>query len=90
MSTILKPRILKIFNTWGGPISPNLPKTTYAITRFLAKILSVPISPNVPISSNLPISPNFFEIYISNYFLSVKRTSFSGLTFTNLVFLTLI
>ena len=39
-----------------GPISP---KTTYAISQFLAKILPV------------PISPNFFEIYIINYFVGV-------------------
>ena len=48
----------------GDPISPNFPKSpkkTYAISRFLAKILPV------------PISPNFFEIYITNYFVGVMN-----------------
>ena len=48
----------------AGPISP---KKTYAISRFLDKILPVPILPNVP------ISPNFFEIYITNYFVDVMN-----------------
>ena len=34
-------------------------RKTHTISRFLAKILPVPISPNVPILSNLPISPKF-------------------------------
>ena len=39
----------------------------------------------------LPISPNFFEIFISNYFLTVmNQSSFSGLTFPNSVFSTFI
>ena len=49
------------------PISPNLPEKTFAISQVLAEIIPLPISPNVP------ISPNFFEIYISNYFLSVMN-----------------
>jgi hypothetical protein len=76
----------------GGPISPNLsksPKKPYSISRFLARILLVPIS------TNLPISTNFVGIYISNYFLGVMihdswMTSFSGLTYPNLVFSTFI
>jgi hypothetical protein len=40
----------------GKAISP---KQTYAISRFLAKIFPV------------PISPKFFEIYIKNYFKGV-------------------
>jgi hypothetical protein len=54
-------------NNTVGPISPNLPNKTYAISRFLAKILSVSIS------SNEPISLNFFEISITNYFLAVMN-----------------
>ena len=51
----------------------EIDEKTYAISRFLAKILPVPISPNGPIWQNLQISPNFLEIYISNYFLSVNN-----------------
>ena len=43
-------------------ISPNLPKSakqTYAISRCLAKIIPV------------PISPIFLEFYIKNYFVGV-------------------
>ena len=45
----------------------DIAEKPYAISRFLAKILPVPISLNVP------ISPNLFEIYISKYFLSVMN-----------------
>jgi hypothetical protein len=46
----------------GGDIAGLLsPKKTYAISRFLDKIL--------PVS----ISPNFFEIYISDYFEGVMN-----------------
>ena len=48
----------------AGPISSNLPKKTYAISRFLAQILPVLISPNVPISPKCPISP-FFVKFLS-------------------------
>jgi hypothetical protein len=52
-------RVFTLLNFYtGGAISP---KETYAISRFLAKILPV------------PISPIFFEIYISNYLLSVMN-----------------
>jgi hypothetical protein len=39
----------------------EIPSKTYATSRFLAKILRVPISPNVPILPNVPISPNVFR-----------------------------
>ena len=67
-------------DTGGGNIAEIAGKT-YAISRFFAKILSVPISPN------LPKWPKFFNINISNYFW---MTSFSGLIFQNLVFSSLI
>ena len=50
----------------GGAISP---KKIYAITQCLANILSV------------PISPNFFEIYISNYFVCVMNDVTSRIEF---------
>jgi hypothetical protein len=50
----------------GGLISP---KKTYAISRFLANIFPV------------PISPNFFEIYISNYFVCVMNDVISRIKF---------
>ena len=40
---------------------------TYEISRFLAKLLPVPILPKMP---NIA---NFFEICITNYFLSVMN-----------------
>jgi hypothetical protein len=56
----------------GAPILPNVlksPNLTYAISRFLAKIIPV------------PISPNFFEIYISNYFVCVMNDVTSRIEF---------
>jgi hypothetical protein len=49
------------------PKIDNFPKKTYAISRFLDKILLVPIPPNVP------ISPNVLKIYIKNNFVGVMN-----------------
>ena len=46
----------------GGTISPNVlksPNLTYAISRFLAKIIPVPISPKVP-----NIAEFFWDLYL--------------------------
>ena len=56
-------------NNRRGAISPNLPKKTYAFSRFSAKIL--------PVS----ISLKFFEIYISNYFVCVMNDVISRIEF---------
>ena len=40
---------------------PISPKITYAITKFVSQILPV------------PISPNFFEIYVTIYFVGVMN-----------------
>ena len=42
-------------------------RKSYAISRFLAKIISVPISPKMP---NIA---DFFEISITNYFVGVTN-----------------
>jgi hypothetical protein len=47
----------------AGLISPNV---TYAISRFLAKIIPVPISPKVPNIAEFAEIAEFFEIYIEN------------------------
>ena len=52
-----------------GPRRKLVITSIYAISRFIAKILLV------------PISPKFFEIYISNYFLSVMNDVISGIDF---------
>ena len=62
-------------DTGEGPISSNLPKT-YAISRFLAKILPV------------PISPNFFEIYITNYFVGGMNDVILMILFSKCTFFT--
>ena len=55
----------KIYCT-GGAISPNVlksPNLTYAISRFLAKIIPVPISPKVP-----NIAEFFGDLYLKLLF----------------------
>jgi hypothetical protein len=52
---------------------PKSPKKTYAISLILAKILPVPISPNVPISPKMPNIAEFFEINNANYFVGVMN-----------------
>jgi hypothetical protein len=47
----------------GGPISPNVlkfPNLTYAISRFLAKIIPVSISPKVPNIAEFAEIADFF------------------------------
>jgi hypothetical protein len=52
----------------GGPISPNVlksPNLTYAISRFFAKIIPVPISPKVPnIAEFAEIDDFFLDLYL--------------------------
>jgi hypothetical protein len=54
---------------------PNIAEKNLRNFTILAKILSVPISPNVPISTN------FFKIYISNYFVCVMNDVNSRIEF---------
>ena len=71
------------------PISPNLsksPNTTFAISRFFAKILSVLISTNVPISTNLQILPNFSRDLYYKLLVGAPNDVISRSDFPNLLF----
>ena len=73
---------------WIGDIADK----TFAITRFLAKILPLPILRNVPISPKIAQNAQYrriFSRFISKVTLWASRmTSFSWFNFSNLVFLT--